>query len=573
MYLIKSYKLLLIPIILLLFISCQEESEVFFPNKRIIKLGDDLAWASPEIDDSDWDQSGATLEVGQFWVRFNFDFDTRINKLNRKGVNMISLGSYEAYWDGELIHENGQIGTSREQEVEGQFISQILIPDSLCQVGSHVLALRLSNYHNKESDSWSWNTCIIEEYNFSLHRGLRVTGMMFILGGCFLIVSLYYFLLFFNSKENYAKLVFSFMCLLFFVLMVLEYLKFFYPYLYTFHNTRLVLIGVLTTIIAFVVPVFLCLHFKIRKIKLILGVIAFLLLMVAFTNEFRYDSTAILMSTVMLIASIAISAFAVYLKRKRSIIILLAFLAVALINYVSTFDLDFMLYNYDVNLFLSFLILVLAVLYVLSQQRREQQIAYETSLLLSERLKNELLKKNIQPHFIMNTLTSIMEWVERSPQKGIEFIDSLAGEFELLNDMADEKLVSVGQEIDLCKKHLEIMAYRKETKYQWTDDGVDRTKEIPPAVFHTIIENGITHSKTSEEGIVKFVLSEEEDAEATRYQIEVIAVNRKKSKSDKEGTGFKYIKSRLTESYGDRWDLKSEATTTGWLTEVSIMKR
>ena len=555
----------------LLFASCQEESEFIYPNKRIIQLGDDLNWADPLFDDSDWDPIGSTNEVGQFWVRFHIIFDDKVEKLNNKGIQMVSLGSYEAYWDGVLIHENGRVGDARENEMEGKFISQFLIPDSLCYKGSHVLALRLSNFQNNVNDSWSWNTFKVEEFYFSLKKGLKITALMFVLGGCFLLVALYYFLLFFKEKRNVTNLVFSTMCLMFFGLMIFEYLKFYWAYPYSFHSVRLLIIGSLTGIIAFVVPLFLCLHLKIPRKDIFLALLGLVLLLIVFTENIKFDTTAQLFSSIMLFSSIGLSAYAYWLKRNGSGLILLSFLLVTVINYFSTFHVDFLIYSYDINLFLSFMILVLAILYSLSNRRKEQQEAYEASLLLSERLKNELLKKNIQPHFIMNTLTSIMEWVEVSPKKSIVFIEALAGEFDLLNEMADEKLVPIKQEIDLCKKHLEIMTFRKEAIYTWEDENIDFSKTIPPAIFHTVIENGITHSITPKDDAVRFKLSQVDAHKQIIYRIEVFAENRKKKSVSNSGTGFKYIRSRLTESYGDGWGLKSMESPNGWLTEIIIL--
>jgi len=206
----------------------------------------------------------------------------------------------------------------------------------------------------------------------------------------------------------------------------------------------------------------------------------------------------------------------------------------------------------------------------LSQQRKEQQEAYEKSLVLSERLKNELLRKNIRPHFIMNTLTSVIEWVEISPQKSIEFIEALADEFDLLNNIADEKMILIQQEIDLCKKHLEIMTFRKEVTYIWEDKNIDLSRKIPPAILHTVVENGITHSKASSNGEIKFKLTQDNSSNAVIYKMEVFAKNRKTKSPSRSGTGLKYIRSRLTESYGDRWSLKSEESPVGWKTEILI---
>ena len=164
-----------------------------------------------------------------------------------------------------------------------------------------------------------------------------------------------------------------------------------------------------------------------------------------------------------------------------------------------------------------------------------------------------------------------MEWVERSPQKGIEFIEALAGEFDLLNDMADKKLIPIQHEIDLCKKHLEIMSFRKEVAYEWQDENIDQTQLIPPAILHTLVENGITHSKTPSNGKIKFKLSAENMDNTVKYSLKVFATDRGGNSSG-SGTGLKYIRSRLTESYGKNWSLESGETNNGWLTEIKIQK-
>ena len=47
---------------------------------------------------------------------------------------------------------------------------------------------------------------------------------------------------------------------------------------------------------------------------------------------------------------------------------------------------------------------------------------------------------------------------------------------------------------------------------------------------------------------------------------------RKKEKNTTGGTGFKYIKARLTESYGNRWSFESEAVPEGWKNTITIEK-
>ena len=98
---------------------------------------------------------------------------------------------------------------------------------------------------------------------------------------------------------------------------------------------------------------------------------------------------------------------------------------------------------------------------------------------------------------------------------------------------------------------------------------IDKEEQIPPAIIHTIVENGITHSIPNAENQVKMVLSFEKNGEGKQYQLATFAQNRK-PKGKKGGTGFKYIRSRLRENYGDRWQLSSGATDYGWLTTIYL---
>ncbi len=539
------------------------------PHKRVLKMGDQLEWANPDWNDEDWLQNARTALTGKFWVRFEINFDSTSTLIQNKGLSIISIGSYEAYWDGVLIYKNGKVGNSKEEEVPGLFMSNFMLPDSLSKEGNHVLAFRISNFHNTNFKG-SWNTFLVEEYLNDSRKYLRLTALMFILAGAYLIAALYFLFLFINDRKEISELLFSFICFIFFGLIVMEFVKFLYAYEYHYHLYRLALIGLLTLSIAFLVPLFLSIHFKIPKKRYFIVFYSILLFSVIYFDNILNDRSAQRVSSMMLVSSMLISMVALYLKRKGSLAILIALILIALLNIFSTLGDIHMIYNYDINLFLGFTILIVSILFSMAQKRKEERIAYESSLLLSVRLKNELLKKNIQPHFIMNTLTSIMEWVEVSPKQSIQFIESLAGEFEILNQIADEKLIPIQQEIDLCKRHLEIMGYRKEIQYNWKENNIDYQQEIPPAIFHTIIENGITHSIPDADRKISFVLNFETNVNQKIYELKCIAENRKSKNRKSGGTGFKYIEARLTESYGDNWELTSGEVEDGWMTRIVV---
>ena len=114
------------------------------------------------------------------------------------------------------------------------------------------------------------------------------------------------------------------------------------------------------------------------------------------------------------------------------------------------------------------------------------------------------------------------------------------------------------------------MQFRKEINYKWEENGIDENEFIPPALFHTLLENGITHSSPLEDGSLKFKLSFSATAEYKQYVFETFGNNRVKVKPRAGGNGFIYIKARLTESYGDNWEFKSNENDQGWISIVKI---
>ena len=113
------------------------------------------------------------------------------------------------------------------------------------------------------------------------------------------------------------------------------------------------------------------------------------------------------------------------------------------------------------------------------------------------------------------------------------------------------------------------MGYRKEVRYVWEEENIDVNDIIPPAIIHTAVENGLTHGVPAEDGTVTFRLSHSLTSKYREYSLRTIAGKRPAGNlvqkgSSAEGTGIRYIKSRLQESYQDRWELMNRPTPDGW---------
>ena len=541
--------------------SCQPNDTWGDLEDAVFRVGDDPRWSARHYDDSGWQTERDTTNRGVFWIRRKVLLEHR-DTTKPLGLQLRAFGGFEVYWDGTLISHNGRPGSPERPEVPGTEISYHLVPDSLAGLGWHQLALRTTQVHLR--DDLHFVGVELQSYPRLLRDPLIVTAFVNLMAGALLTAALYYAFLFLNSRQrDYGTLVFSVICLLCFALLMAEYAKFYVDIPYTYFNVRLEVIGWLTFAIALLVPLYFAIQFNLPRKGLLTGGLAAVLLAIYVAFYTHYDQTAQLLSLTMWAAALLVVVLALWRRAKGSALVLVGLLAGAVSSYF--------LY-YDYSLFITYTIIVLCMLYLHTSRVRALDNERQAALLLSARLKLELLKKNIQPHFIKNTLTSLLDWVEESPQQGAVFIQALAREFDLLNNMAEATLIPVSQEIELCQTHLHVMQFRKEIRYELEQSGIDPADLVPPAIFHTVLENGITHSLPPPDGCLRFELSFERAGQYKQYRLLTCAPARPAEQGGKagSGTGFQYIAARLQESYGTGWTFHSAAVPEGWLTSITI---
>ncbi len=544
---------------ILLITSCSQ-SPVFKEYQTLSRIGDQQEWATKNWNDDGWDKRKPIVEAGEvYWTRTPIDILKAPEPLHPYAIRPYIYGEYEVFWDGVLIGKNGNPGQEVLLGPEGKMLTTFILPTHLSQEGEHILAIRSSLYYFPDHVGMRVD---IANYDDLLTDRLIETSYMHIFAGAFLIASIYFLFLFLSDKKEYPMLIFSISCFLFFVLNLTEFITTYVPIHYAYHHIRLEIKGVLMFSISFLIPLYLSKQFPIPKRKISLLIYAGILLFIFFIKHNFIDFTTRNMALSMWFFSFGITIFGIYKKMKGARLVMLTLFLALLVNFIIPFE---------VGIFIGFSIILLGMFYLLSLRIKEQRLAYQTSLVQSTRLRLELLKKNIQPHFLMNTLTSLIDWIEESPKKGVLFIEALAKEFDLLNQIENQTLIPISQEIALCRTHLEIMEYRKEINYSWQEENIDIHEKIPPGILHTLLENGITHSLPQEDNSIKFKLIFESNTTYKLYTFLTFAsVSTEKMKDREDGTGLKYVKARLAESYQEHWKFSSEPTDHGWKNTIKI---
>ena len=190
--------------------------------------------------------------------------------------------------------------------------------------------------------------------------------------------------------------------------------------------------------------------------------------------------------------------------------------------------------------------------------------------LTAARMEIELLKKNLQPHFLMNTLAVLAEVVEQNPRVAARLIEDLADEFRTVARVSAEKLIPLAQEIELCRAHLRVMSVRAGRTWNLDTDGLDEAALVPPAVFLTLIENGFAHQcATNDEA--RFALRAHRAAGgATRYIFLSPGEVQRNASRPAAAPEYRYVKARLEESFPGRWTLTGEHVAGGWQTTIEL---
>ena len=217
---------------------------------------------------------------------------------------------------------------------------------------------------------------------------------------------------------------------------------------------------------------------------------------------------------------------------------------------------------------------VFCITLLMSRQINAQNQLHEASKLRSARLETDLLKKNIQPHFLMNTLLSIMSWIEINPKKALKLIQALANEFRMITKISSKKVIPIAEEVKLCQLHLELMGYRMDAQYHLDIEGCTQNDAIPPMIFHTLIENGLTHAFETGENGTFFLICKQENKKIC-YQLRnngslLQTLSQQTESAIEEGMGMKYVKARLEESYPHKWDLSYGLSEGLWEVKISI---
>ena len=161
--------------------------------------------------------------------------------------------------------------------------------------------------------------------------------------------------------------------------------------------------------------------------------------------------------------------------------------------------------NIWIIVIVTFLLLV-AVLYFLYRQRLLQN---QKRILT---LEQDVLRTQMNPHFIFNALNSIKHYIINNEQKNaVHYLNKFSKLVRKILESSKLKEVSLQEELETMDLYMNIENIRFSNEIDYTisvDENLDlSTIKVPPLVLQPFLENALWHGLSSKKGNKKILLS------------------------------------------------------------------
>jgi LytS/YehU family sensor histidine kinase len=143
------------------------------------------------------------------------------------------------------------------------------------------------------------------------------------------------------------------------------------------------------------------------------------------------------------------------------------------------------------DLFLCSAVSIGASAFESARRVREKELELATTRL-------RLLKAQLDPHFLFNTLNAISTLVRREPETADRMIENLAEFLRRLLDVAGRDEVSLERELEHLGLYVEIQKIRFRDRLFFEVDAAPETLRaaVPHMILQPLVENSIQHGKS-----------------------------------------------------------------------------
>jgi two-component sensor histidine kinase len=183
----------------------------------------------------------------------------------------------------------------------------------------------------------------------------------------------------------------------------------------------------------------------------------------------------------------------------------------------------------------------------------------------------ESLRRQLDPHFLFNTLHSIAAMLHTDPGGAGDMIAQLSDLLRRSLDQRVRHVVPLSEEIAFVTLYLDIQKRRLEDRlqvqYEIDEEAVEAL--VPDMILQPLVENSIRHAITPRLNGGSLTIRARAHRGTLQLEVED-AVGQPACLDGKEGIGIRSIRERLRSMYGDRGALEYVPSCNGLLARVML---
>lgn len=115
-------------------------------------------------------------------------------------------------------------------------------------------------------------------------------------------------------------------------------------------------------------------------------------------------------------------------------------------------------------------------------------------------LKQIILRKQLEPHFLFNSLSTIIGVIDQNPRLAEDYVIKLSGLYRSMVEQLNQDTSTLGKEIAFLKQYCDLMNIRFPNHFRFHFDDASLTgadEAIMPLALQLLIENAIKHNHHS----------------------------------------------------------------------------
>jgi sensor histidine kinase YesM len=185
-----------------------------------------------------------------------------------------------------------------------------------------------------------------------------------------------------------------------------------------------------------------------------------------------------------------------------------------------------------------------------------------------------LLKSQIQPHFLFNTLNNLYGLALSSSANTPDSILRLSKIMEYMLYNSERELVPLGQEMQYIRDYIELekLRYGKRLQVSWDIDDSLQDKLIAPLLLFPFIENAFKHGSGKNDGDTWISISLQKENNYIVYVV-VNSIDPNKQMSTNgggSGYGLQNLYKRLNLGYAGKYKLEQTAEESSYMSVLKL---